>query len=657
MLQVARIANSGYTSFDSTMGFFFRRSTSIGPFRLNFSRSGIGASVGVRGARLTMTPRGTTYVTVGSHGFYYREALSSRDDVRRLHPTAPTPAQPQTASSEGTLVSAGSLDLVDSSSARLVQQLNERANQVNPAWILYIGALMSLAGLAMLPDIPTLPNLPDMTLPFTSERSANTIDEYSALTARYGEPDSIVFSEADPLARVPVGTAQYNAANVKVVFVPNGCFNAYSQVMTILGGGSQNATAKREMKRVAPCLPSADSGWTTVAYTGSTDNLAISSKLATIRLDAIPAKKTAAPIIEFGNDPRKRQDAQSRSLTNKQLQKKPEMKSNDQSRLQEDKMRGDIKRAETRTVYSRTALLLASLGLFIAGVITHKKNTAKRRSRLFYELDEAEQQKHKIVQQSLGLLSTCHRLWRIEAESRTADWKRNAGASSLVRRATIGVSTLSPPRVETNVPVPCVSMGKSQLYFLPDTILYLDASGYGSIAYRDFRVAQGFTRFIESDGVPADATVVDHTWRYVNKNGGPDRRFNNNRQLPVLQLGVLVFTSAKGLNIQLNTSNPHQSLAFADCWRTLLQHVRESQPQQTQSQPPPQRDAPSSQTTTARKMLGVTENASGAEISAAYRRLAQMYHPDKVAGLAPEFQALADSRMKEINASYEVLKQ
>jgi hypothetical protein len=33
-----------------------------------------------------------------------------------------------------------------------------------------------------------------------------------------------------------------------------------------------------------------------------------------------------------------------------------------------------------------------------------------------------------------------------------------------------------------------------------------------------------------------------------------------------------------------------------------------------------------------------------------------MYHPDKLAGLAPEFQALADRRMKEINAAHELLK-
>jgi preprotein translocase subunit Sec63 len=32
-----------------------------------------------------------------------------------------------------------------------------------------------------------------------------------------------------------------------------------------------------------------------------------------------------------------------------------------------------------------------------------------------------------------------------------------------------------------------------------------------------------------------------------------------------------------------------------------------------------------------------------------------MYHPDKVASLAPEFQALAEQRMKEINAAFREL--
>src|SRR5580693_3140759 len=101
------------------MGFFFRRSTSVGPFRLNFSRSGIGASVGVKGARLTVTPLGTTYVTVGSHGFYYRETLSHRDEIRQAHHLA-CPPQSDIGSAEYTIATAGSVELEDSSSDRLI---------------------------------------------------------------------------------------------------------------------------------------------------------------------------------------------------------------------------------------------------------------------------------------------------------------------------------------------------------------------------------------------------------------------------------------------------------------------------------------------------------------------------------------------------------
>ena len=55
-------------------------------------------------------------------------------------------------------------------------------------------------------------------------------------------------------------------------------------------------------------------------------------------------------------------------------------------------------------------------------------------------------------------------------------------------------------------------------------------------------------------------------------------------------------------------------------------------------------------------VLGVRRNASDDEITAAYHRLVQMYHPDRVGSLAPEFRDLAEIRMKEINGAYEQLK-
>ena len=56
------------------MGWFYRRSAKFGPFRLNFSKSGIGVSAGVRGARVSTGPRGT-YVNFGRNGVYYRQKV------------------------------------------------------------------------------------------------------------------------------------------------------------------------------------------------------------------------------------------------------------------------------------------------------------------------------------------------------------------------------------------------------------------------------------------------------------------------------------------------------------------------------------------------------------------------------------------------------
>lgn len=56
-------------------------------------------------------------------------------------------------------------------------------------------------------------------------------------------------------------------------------------------------------------------------------------------------------------------------------------------------------------------------------------------------------------------------------------------------------------------------------------------------------------------------------------------------------------------------------------------------------------------------ILGIPLTASQDEIKIAYRQLAGQYHPDKVAHLGDEFQALAEQRFKQIQEAYEKLNQ
>ena len=53
------------------------------------------------------------------------------------------------------------------------------------------------------------------------------------------------------------------------------------------------------------------------------------------------------------------------------------------------------------------------------------------------------------------------------------------------------------------------------------------------------------------------------------------------------------------------------------------------------------------------RALEVDPAASDTDIEAAYRRLIAQYHPDRVAGAAPEILALAEKRAQAINQAYE----
>ena len=50
------------------MGFRFRKSIKVGAARVNFSKSGIGASIGTKGARITRTANGRTRKSVSIPG-------------------------------------------------------------------------------------------------------------------------------------------------------------------------------------------------------------------------------------------------------------------------------------------------------------------------------------------------------------------------------------------------------------------------------------------------------------------------------------------------------------------------------------------------------------------------------------------------------------
>ncbi len=198
---------------------------------------------------------------------------------------------------------------------------------------------------------------------------------------------------------------------------------------------------------------------------------------------------------------------------------------------------------------------------------------ARKKVIIFYEVDDASALWFARLVEQWAWLSDSQKMWRTVAAGAVStphQHKRNAGASALVERIAAAATDTGPPHLVTNVAVPSLIAGKMSLHFLPDRVLLREGKSYTDISYRFLDVHGATTRFIENPGsVPRDTEQIGETWQYVNKNGGPDRRFSNNRRLPVVQYGELTITSRHGLSWVIQVSRADAARAISGPVRSV----------------------------------------------------------------------------------------
>jgi Protein of unknown function (DUF4236) len=180
----------------------------------------------------------------------------------------------------------------------------------------------------------------------------------------------------------------------------------------------------------------------------------------------------------------------------------------------------------------------------------------RRSIHIEYLLEGTAKTVAEVLRETFDELKACKAVWQINAQGKTSDWKRSAGASTIATRKRIYPKFGRPPCIRGNVEFPALELSAETLYFLPDTILITTRKSIAALPYQELLISARSIRFIEDEAVPSDASVVDQTWRFVNKKGGPDRRFNYNKQLPICLYGEMDFQSSSGLNCKIEYSNP-----------------------------------------------------------------------------------------------------
>ena len=188
---------------------------------------------------------------------------------------------------------------------------------------------------------------------------------------------------------------------------------------------------------------------------------------------------------------------------------------------------------------------LAILGIILLALLVDRK---RKTTFLVYDMDEDTEREIQGFYDAFDELINCNMAWHVSSQASVRDRKYHAGAHQLVNRTSIRVCYKTPKNLKTNVKTPSIPVGRQTIYFFPDRILIYDNKTVGGLAYGSFSITRRNQRFIESGAAPNDGTIVDYTWQYVNKSGGPDKRFANNRQIPILLYSEVFFSSNNGLN-------------------------------------------------------------------------------------------------------------
>jgi hypothetical protein len=167
-----------------------------------------------------------------------------------------------------------------------------------------------------------------------------------------------------------------------------------------------------------------------------------------------------------------------------------------------------------------------------------------------YDLDRTAADQYEAVLDAFDGLEDSDGLWHVPPEDRL----RDRPASKPVRRDPVRPKVGMPGVLRANLDAPLLELGRRRLYFFPDRLLVFDGDRVSAVSYADLIVEVGTAECVDQERVPADARIVGHTWRHVDRNGEPDRRFKDNPQLPVALYETIHFRSGSGLNELLHAS-------------------------------------------------------------------------------------------------------
>jgi len=243
----------------------------------------------------------------------------------------------------------------------------------------------------------------------------------------------------------------------------------------------------------------------------------------------------------------------------------------------------DIKKIKMILIFSKVKLFLFYLiliGFFAKKIAGELKDNIKKQKEAIQELHEQKENsfvqldvefddelktKYESIYNRFKDLLNCQKIWditRAEAQDRIAT--RSAASTSIARKPVqFDFKELEDVKYKDKA-IFFKNANGADLYFYPNFIVMKGEKDFGVIGLKELEFDFVNTNFIEEEKIPNDTEIIDYTWLKVNKNGTPDKRFRDNRQIPIVKYGTITLHTETGVNEEYQFSNYETSRLFAE---------------------------------------------------------------------------------------------
>jgi len=189
-----------------------------------------------------------------------------------------------------------------------------------------------------------------------------------------------------------------------------------------------------------------------------------------------------------------------------------------------------------------------------------------------FELSAESQEGYGALTRAFEKMKGSAKIWDVSASCAIDRARARASHAHEVVRSEVALKVANLPEVDSEFEALHFQNGNGADLFLYPYFLAIprNGGGFSLMDLREITVTAEHRVFVEEGEVPRDALIVGHSWERSNKDGSPDKRFAQNRQIPNCYYSELQLRSQSGLMEVYQFSNADVASAFASAFSAFV---------------------------------------------------------------------------------------